>query len=125
MMLQCHQKIMPDFHKEWIDWDKILEPYKKYENVRIINDQSINPWLFLADLMVTDYGGASLEFICMDKPVVYLDCPEFFDMRGHDIFEKKARETGYIINDPAKLLDTIEKDIKYGFRSSFRNNEKR
>lgn len=98
----------PGFSKEWIDWGKMLEPYEKYENIRIVNYQSLNPWLYLADLMVTDYGGASLEFICMDKPVVYLDCPEFFDMRGHDIFEKKARDTGYIINDPATLLNTIE-----------------
>jgi hypothetical protein len=99
------------FTKVWVDWRKKLEPYNKYENIRIINDQNLNPWLYLADLMVTDYGGASLEFVCMDKPVIYLDCPEFFDMRGHDVFEKQARETGFILDDPERLLDTIEKAL--------------
>lgn len=97
------------YNKEWVDWGKILQKYAKFENVRVVTDQSINPLLFLSDVMVSDYGGASLEFLCMDKPVVYLDCPEFFQMRGNDIFEYGARSTGYIIDDAARLVPVLDK----------------
>ena len=92
----------------WKDWRTILNRYRVLDNVRVIDDQNINPYLFLADLMVTDYGGASLEFMTMNKPLVYLDCPEFFEIRGHDIFEKQARETGMITDDIASLGHTID-----------------
>ena len=98
-----------NFKKEWVNWSKILEKYQKYNNIIILDNQSLNPWLFLSDIMLTDYGGASLEFICTGKPVIYLDCPEFFDMRGHDIFEKKARNTGYIIDEPKQISETIKR----------------
>jgi CDP-Glycerol:Poly(glycerophosphate) glycerophosphotransferase len=91
-----------------VNWNKILDKYRNYENIRIVEEKNINPCMVLADLMVTDYGGASLEFICMDKPIVYLDCAEFFDLRGHDIFEKEARKTGDIIDDIAILPETIK-----------------
>lgn len=92
----------------WKDWRTILNRYRLLDNVRVIDDQNINPYLFLADLMVTDYGGASLEFMTMNKPIVYLDCPEFFEIRGQDIFEKQARETGMITDDIASLGHTID-----------------
>lgn len=94
--------------KEWVDWANILEKYKKNENIRVIDGTNLNPWLFLSDIMITDYGGAALEFICTGKPLIYLDCPEFFEMRGHDILENQVRDTGYIIDDPNDLGPTIE-----------------
>lgn len=92
----------------WVDWKSVLEKYARYENIRIVQEQSINPLIYLADLMVTDYGGASLEFICMKKPIVYLDCPGFFKMRGEHIFENKSRETGPIIDDLDALTRCID-----------------
>lgn len=92
-----------------VDWNEVLNKYREFENIRIIDDASINPYLFLADLMVTDYGGASLEFMVMDKPIVYLDCPKFFAGRDQNVFEKRARETGFIIDNIKILNDTIDK----------------
>ena len=93
---------------EWVDWISILEKFAQYENIRIVQEQSINPLIYLADLMVTDYGGASLEFICMNKPIIYLDCPAFFKMRGEHVFENRSRETGQIIDDLDELTPSIE-----------------
>jgi len=105
--------LSPDNHYATggVNWKAILEKYEKYENIRIAYNQNINPYLFLADLMLTDYGGASLEYMSTGKPIVYLDCPEFFNERGQDIFENKARETGYIINDVKEIPDTIKNSL--------------
>ncbi len=91
----------------WKDWKAVLDKYRTFENVRIIEDQNINPYLLVSDLMITDYGGASLEFMCLDKPIIYLDCPEFFEIRGQHIFEKEARNTGHLLRDPLKIPEII------------------
>jgi hypothetical protein len=90
-----------------VDWKSILIKYSKHSNIRIAENTNINSCLRVADLMLTDYGGASLEFLTMDKPIVYLDCPGFFDDRGHDVFENKARNTGYIIDNVLNIKTTI------------------
>jgi hypothetical protein len=94
------------------DWKSILDIYRKYQHIRIMENTNINACLRISDIMLTDYGGASLEFITMDKPVVYLDCPGFFDERGHDVFEKNARETGHLINEVSQIPLTIRNAIK-------------
>lgn len=101
----------PDGGFDWVDWRKIIGKYKREGSFILVEDQTINPYLYLADLMVTDYGGASLEYMAMNKPIIYLDCPEFFDMRGHHIFENEARNTGYLIDEPSRLPDTIHQAL--------------
>lgn len=101
-----------EFTKEWIDWRSILHKFSQYENVRILNDQDITPWLFLSDLMITDYGGASLEFLCLDKPIIYMDCPDFFALRGQDIFEYEARSTGLILDNHQELISSMDRILK-------------
>lgn len=94
-----------------VDWKAVITPYGEHPHVRIVADTNINRCLKVADLMLTDYGGASLEFLTMDKPIVYLDCPGFFDERGHDVFEKKARDTGYIIDNAGKIAETVRRAL--------------
>lgn len=95
-----------------VDWRMLIEKYATAENVCAVYDTNINPYLFLADVMVTDYGGASFEFMSMNKPLIYLDCPGFFDERGHDVFEKKARSTGHLINDVNLLNEAVSESLQ-------------
>ncbi|MBE0673004.1 MAG: CDP-glycerol glycerophosphotransferase family protein [Anaerolineales bacterium] len=97
---------------EYVDWKSLLDRYANVENMRVIYDTSIDPYLSLSDLMITDYGGAAYEFMCTGKPIVYLDCPEFFEMRGKDIMEYWSRESGYLVSDVEQLPDTLETALK-------------
>jgi CDP-glycerol glycerophosphotransferase (TagB/SpsB family) len=91
MSLLPKDRVKPGDH---VDWRPLLDRYAKEGNIRIIHENNIDPFLSLSDLMVTDYGGAAFEFMCTGKPVVYLDCPEFFDTRGREIMEFWSRESG-------------------------------
>jgi hypothetical protein len=104
MSLLPKDKLKSDDH---VDWKALLDGYSNVENFRIVYDNSIDPYLSLSDLMVTDYGGAAFEFMCTGKPIVYLDCPEFFEMRGKEIMEYWSRESGYLVSDVQQLPDTI------------------
>lgn len=98
--------------EDHVDWRPLLERYGKEENIRVTYENSIDPFLSLSDLMVTDYGGAAFEFMCTGKPVVYLDCPEFFELRGREILEYWSRESGYIVSNVEKLPETIRTALK-------------
>jgi len=104
MSLLPGDRLKSDDH---VDWRPLLEKYAREENIRVTYDSNIDPYLSLSDIMVTDYGGAALEFMCTGKPIVYLDCPEFFEMRGREIMEYWSRESGYIVSEVEKLPETI------------------
>jgi hypothetical protein len=60
------------------DWKKTLKPFEN-ERCKITDDLDINPYLVAADVMVTDVSGVAYDFHVLGKPVVYVDCPEFYD----------------------------------------------
>jgi len=94
-----------------VDWKQVLEKYAVEDNIRVLDSQDINQYFVVSDLLLTDYGGASLEFLSMNKPIVYLDCPQFFEERGKDVFEYKARETGIIIDTIDDIIPAIQKSL--------------
>lgn len=61
-----------------VDWKEVL---KQFENDRckIADDLDINPYLLAADIMVTDVSGVAYDFHVLGKPVVYFDCPDFYE----------------------------------------------
>lgn len=89
------------------DWLRLLDKYEHFGNIRIVREQNINPYLMLADLMITDYGGVALEYICTGKPIIYLDCPEFFEERGKEIMEYWSRDTGYIVSNVKDIPSAV------------------
>lgn len=90
-----------------IDWNALLREYNCIENMRLIYDQNVNPYLLLADLMITDYGGVALEYTSLNKPIIYLDCPDYFEVAGKDRIEYWSRKTGYIIDKPMDIPQAI------------------
>jgi hypothetical protein len=95
-----------------VDWKNLLWRYEHIENMRIIRDASIDPYMSLSDILLTDYGGAALEFMCTGKPIVYLDCPEFFEKRGKDIMEYWSRESGHLVSDVERIPEAIGRALK-------------
>jgi CDP-glycerol glycerophosphotransferase (TagB/SpsB family) len=68
-----------DFYTGGINW---VERFRKYESnprFRHVADFQVDPLLVAADLLVTDFSSVALEFVGLDKPIIYLDCPEYFE----------------------------------------------
>lgn len=62
-----------------VDW---VERFKRFETnprFRHVTNFQIDPLLVASDVLVTDFSSVALEFIVLDKPVLYLDCPEYFE----------------------------------------------
>jgi CDP-glycerol glycerophosphotransferase len=68
---------------EWytggVDWIERFKRFAANPRFRHVTNFQVDPLLVASDALVTDFSSVALEFIVLDKPVLYLDCPEYFE----------------------------------------------
>ncbi|HMS32638.1 MAG TPA: CDP-glycerol glycerophosphotransferase family protein [Ignavibacteria bacterium] len=89
------------FYTGGTDWIKKFSKFDSYPDFRHVPSNNIDPLLSAADVMVTDLSSVALEFIVLDKPVIYIDCPEFFEKTLKNIYSNFGDTTAeFVKNDP-------------------------
>ena len=89
------------FYTGGIDWTKEFCDFETNKNFRHVPVSNIDPLLSAADLMVTDVSSVALEFIMLDRPVIYIDCPEFFEKTLAKVYTGFGETTAeFVKNDP-------------------------
>ena len=68
-----------EFYTGGVDWTTRFRIYEANPLFRHVTAYQVDPLLVAADLLVTDFSSVALEFIGLDKPIIYLDCPEYFE----------------------------------------------
>ena len=67
-------------------------------NIRIINDYDITPYLHLADVLITDTSSVAYEFMILDKPIV--------------TYKTQSRKNkGIDISQPSELRKAIDRSL--------------
>jgi CDP-glycerol glycerophosphotransferase (TagB/SpsB family) len=109
------------------DWEKELREFEKRKNYRNILETDSNPYLVLTDILVTDISGIALEFMILNRPIIFFDVPELFMKALPRIFglpetdAKDAylnplftggREAGLIVKSVAELKEAVNRSIK-------------
>lgn len=90
-----------EFYTGGTDWTEFIRPYLRFSHIRNVVTNDIDPLLAASDIMVSDISGVALEFLCMLKPVIYLDCPDFFTKTLPSVYKDFGPNTAdYIKNDP-------------------------
>jgi CDP-Glycerol:Poly(glycerophosphate) glycerophosphotransferase len=56
------------------DWPRRLNPLLD-RHTRLVNDYDVVPYLFVADLLISDASSVSNEYALMNRPMVFLDVP--------------------------------------------------
>lgn len=90
----------PNF--EWytggVDWTERFRHFEENSRFRHVSSFQIDPLLAASDVLVTDFSSVALEFMVLDKPVIYLDCPEYFEKTlKHPAYNS---DPDYVRNDP-------------------------
>ncbi len=112
-----------------INWPHRL---KRFENNKLFfhaGNQPIDTFLVASDVLVTDVSGVALEFMLLDKPVIFIDCPDFFqntigsDSQGryirsaedvlNDIRANAGRSAGLVVSGPGDLGDAIKRSLEF------------
>ncbi len=90
-----------EFYTGGIDWVKKLEKFEAHKNFRHIKSGETDPLLAAADLLITDVSSVALEFIVLDKPVLYIECPEFYERTLKKVYSNFGNTTEeFVKNDP-------------------------
>jgi len=120
-----------EFYTGGIDWTERFRKYESNPRFRHVTDFQVDPLLIASDVMVTDFSSVALEFIVLDRPVIYLDCPEYFEktlkMAGYntdpdyvknDPRANAGRHVGIVVEDVANLADAVRDCISFPSRNS-------
>jgi len=83
------------------------------EHTRLVTDFDVVPYLFLADLLISDASSVSMEYALLDRPVVYLDVPELIDAvkkkkKGSFDLETWGRNGGTVARWPDEAVRAVE-----------------
>jgi len=128
-----------EFYTGGINWKERLEKFDSNENFKNVTTGKADPLLAAADVMVTDLSSVALEFILLDKPVIYIDCPEFFERTiektysgfgnttaefvKNDPKANAGRHTGIVIENVSELQMAVDRALKDPFELSNKRKE--
>lgn len=94
-----------------IDWPRRIKPMLD-AHTKLVRGLDIVPYLFVADLLVTDASSVSNEYSLLDRPMVFLDVPQLLAA-----MEKKSvaldldtwgRKGGTVTRWPDEAVDAVE-----------------
>jgi glycosyltransferase involved in cell wall biosynthesis len=62
-----------------VDWPAKIERLSRNWPVVLAPSADASPYLFGADLIVTDHSSVGFEYTLLDRPIVVIDCPELIE----------------------------------------------
>lgn len=93
-----------------VDWPRRLRPLLD-RHTKLVRDFDIIPYLFVADLLITDASSVSSEYSLLDRPMVFLDVPELLTAmraKGRAVdLETWGRKGGVTVRWPDEAVDAI------------------
>jgi hypothetical protein len=123
LIVKLHPNSFTSLLNVGINWKEQFEPYSNNPNFSFVLDLNINEALLISDIMITDLSSVALEFLALDKLVVYLDCPKFEEIYNElypsfriehsykELLENPycnaGRHVGLINYDHKKILEDI------------------
>jgi CDP-glycerol glycerophosphotransferase (TagB/SpsB family) len=62
-----------------VDWAARIERLARTRPVVLAPGADASPYLFAADLVVTDHSSVGFEYMLLDRPLVVIDCPQLIE----------------------------------------------
>jgi hypothetical protein len=94
-----------------VDWRKQLRRLQD-AHTRLLTDLDIVPYLFAADLLITDASSVSSEYSLLDRPMVFLDVPELLaaaSKKGRWVdLQTWGRRGGVTVRWPDEAVEAVE-----------------
>lgn len=95
-----------------IDWRRRLMRLCGRCGARLIQEPNVSPYLFVADLLVTDHSSVGFEFTLLDRPIVIVDCPELIQAAA--INPQKVsllRSAALVVREPGELPAAVSRSL--------------
>ncbi len=93
-----------------VDWPARLKPLLD-DHTRLVKDFDVVPYMYLADLLITDASSVSNEYALLDRPMVFLDVPQLLaNMRRKGValdLETWGRKGGVTVQWPDEAIEAV------------------
>ncbi|WP_372367535.1 CDP-glycerol glycerophosphotransferase family protein [Candidatus Uabimicrobium sp. HlEnr_7] len=105
-----------DHPKNKINWFSRLARFEN-ERVQLLRDTNVIPYLYAADLLISDASSVTVEYTLMDRPIVFLDVPKLFEKvikRGGDLdLDTYGRKIGTTVYDPNDIVQVVRNSFSH------------
>ena len=110
-----------DHPKNRIDWFSRLAPFEN-ERVRLVRDNDVVPYMYAADLLISDASSVSVEYTLLDRPIVFLNVPSLLakskrQSKALDL-ETYGTKIGRCVESPEEVVGAIRESLDYPKRKS-------
>jgi len=99
-----------------VDWSKRLRPLLD-GHTKLVRDFDIVPYLFVADLLISDASSVSSEYSLLDRPMVFLDVPEMIEAmraKGRAVdLDTWGRKGGVTVRWPDEAVDAVRSSLAH------------
>ncbi len=93
-----------------VDWSARLRPVLD-RHTKLVRDYDVVPYLYVADLLITDASSVSSEYALLDRPMVFLDVPQLIaamQAKGVSLdLETWGRKGGVTVRWPDEAVDAV------------------
>jgi hypothetical protein len=101
------------------DWHELVKQQEsRFANLRLAPGQDATPYLVASDLLISDASGVAYEFVLQNKPVIFFDVPELFEVYGTNGIHYWARTCGDVVSDMESLRETVILNLREPSRKS-------
>ena len=104
-----------------VDWSTRLRPLLD-RHTRLARDFDVVPYLFVADLLISDASSVSSEYSLLDRPMVFLDVPDMIvamRTKGRALdLDTWGRKAGATVRWPDEAVDAVRESLAHPRRGS-------
>lgn len=88
------------------------------DHTRLVGDFDIVPYLFIADLLISDASSVTMEYSLLDRPIVFLDVPDLIQAartskKGSFDLETWGRRAGSVTRWPDEAVRAVEWSLEH------------
>lgn len=96
-----------------IDWRNRI-PELIGPHVRLAEGSNVVPYLYAADVLVSDASSVANEYLLLDRPIVWIDVPKLIHKYEQTIdLEGWGRRTGRIVGTIDELMEAIDDSLAH------------
>jgi hypothetical protein len=96
-----------------MNWRARLAALETSRGVHVAKLADASPYLFVADLLITDHSSVGFEFMLLDRPIIVVDCPGLIQTARVSLDKVRLlRSAADVIDDVDDLLATVVRALE-------------
>jgi CDP-glycerol glycerophosphotransferase (TagB/SpsB family) len=112
LIIKYHSRIYRKPGDIYDQIDKLIVELGAQEYVKVRIDDNILPFMYQADMMISDISTACYEWFHFDRPIIFANpAPEHYKVSSDIGSNTFAWQAGDVINDAKDILPMIEKNL--------------